>query len=524
MNHCALIMAGGQGSRFWPWSDDLLPKQFLPLGHPTRTLLQQTVDRVAPLCGLERVIVLTNAEYTSIVRTQLPDLPAENIIGEPMMRDTAAAIALGLALASARWPDAVQIVLPADHEIAPDKRFREILAYAAERAAGDRKLYTIGIRPSRPSPAYGYLKRARIQESDRGFLCSAIAAFVEKPDEATAQEYVDSGIYYWNAGIFIWSPQALLAAMQRQLPRHAAMIPVLSAACDSPDFAATLKEAFLTLPKISIDYGLMQEEGSLGNVRMVEGDFYWSDLGGWEAFSEKLPRDGHGNRVYGHVHSWDGDSWRARHVPRRPEADNPDEDLSLGEVFAMNSRNNLVFNNRSGHRVALYEVNDLAVIHTHRATLVTPRSLAESIKPLVSQLPENGTKGAVSTPRRVEKPWGWELWWARTADFAGKTLFLKKDKRFSLQYHVVKEEVIHVQSGKVRLWTAARGEETLSESILNPGDSIHIEPGRLHRMQAIEDSILLEVSLPFLWDVVRVSDDFGREGTRTAVVEAEPEG
>jgi mannose-1-phosphate guanylyltransferase len=513
METCALIMAGGHGTRFWPWSDDLLPKQFLPLAHPTRTLLQQTVDRVAPFCGLDRVLVLTNKEYISIVRSQLPDLKPENIIGEPMIRDTAAAIGLGLGLATRRWPNAVQVVLPADHEIAPDERFRDIINYAAERALKDGKLYTIGIHPSRPSSAYGYLKRARIQESDRGFLCSAVASFVEKPDESTAQEYVDSGIYYWNAGIFIWTPEALRGALRRQLPVHADMLPQVSSAASEPDFVERLNQIFLKLDKISIDYGMMQGEGALGNVRMVEGDFHWNDLGGWETFSVKLPRDSHGNRVYGHAHDWTGENWTERYAPRQPDPTNLDEDLSLGDVFTMNARNNLVFNNRDGHRTVLYEVNDLAVIHTQKATLVAPRSLIEAIKPLVSALPVNDTQGGTVTPQRIEKPWGWELWWGKTRDFVGKTLFLKKDKRFSLQYHVIKEEVIFVQSGKVRLWTAPRGGE-LVESTLNAGDALHVEPGRLHRMMALEDSMLLEVSTSFLWDVVRVADDFGREGTR----------
>lgn len=517
MQVCALIMAGGHGTRFWPWSSELLPKQFLPIADPDRSLLRQTYERIAPLVDQQRVLVLTNKEYHALVRTQLPEVAPDNIIGEPMLRDTSAAIALGASIAARRWPDAVQIVLPADHEIAPDARFREVLGYAARCANDDGLLYTIGINPSRPSAAYGYLHRGEALDSERGFRRAQVAAFVEKPDEATARKYVRSGEYYWNAGIFVWRADAVQQGLARRLPEHARLVPEAVSHEGELDYEQRLHDVFLKLPKISIDFGMMQAEGEAGNVRCVVGDFRWSDLGGWSAFAEKLEPDELGNRVFGHCYTFHDGKWQERWQPREVRKGDKDEDLSLGEVLAMDSRDNLVFNSRRGHRIALYRVNDLAVIHTHRATLITPRAMAEAIKPLINNLPDEVHRGGPVTPEKVNKPWGWELWWGWTDDFAGKTLFLQQGKRFSLQYHVVKEEVIYVHQGRVKLETAPRG-EPLQTLELKPGDAIHVEPGRLHRIEALEDSLLFESSLPFLWDVVRLADDFGREGTRAAEV------
>lgn len=384
---CVLIMAGGHGTRFWPWSSESLPKQFLPLAHPDKSLLRQTVERVAPLCGIERVMVLTNGEYVDLVKSQIPDLPADNVLAEPMLKDTAAAVGLGSFVASKRWPGAMQAVLPADHEIAPDERFRDILRYTAQCAEEDGLLYTIGIKPSRPTSAYGYLRRGLALDAPRGFKRSDVEAFVEKPDRARARSYVESGEYYWNAGMFIWRGDAVREAFERQLPGHAKSLGEAASAYGTADFDETLRLAFSRLEKISVDYGIMQAEGEAGRVRCVEGDFRWSDLGGWEAFAEKLETDAHNNKVYGHSRDWEDETWEELWQPRRPVSD--DDPVHIGEVFTMDANGNLVFNNQPGHRVAILGVDDLAVIHTPDATLITTRSKAEAIKPLVSKLPKD---------------------------------------------------------------------------------------------------------------------------------------
>ena len=519
MKLCALILAGGTGTRFWPWSDDLMPKQFLPIADPRETLLQQARSRVAPLVE-DRILVLTNEEYVPVVRTQLPDIPKENIVGEPMLRDTAAAVGLGAALAERLWPGTVQTVFPADHAIGRPERFVEILRHAARFAHDTGKLYTIGIEPAYPTEAYGYLERGERLESPKDIGHFRLDAFVEKPDLATAQRYVRGGRHDWNAGIFAWKTEAILEALARHLPQHATWLPKAVEAFGSSYFRERLRESFLQLPKISIDFGVMQSEAAAGNVHMVAGDFPWSDLGGWDAFADTLEPDAHHNRVYGHARDWNGEDWDERWSPLQPAQEDKDESISMGEVFTMHASGNLAFNSRRGHRVALVGVDDLAVIHTHTATLVTKRGEGGRLKELVGALPPFGKKGGLVSGEKVLKPWGWELWWAWEDDYAGKTLFLEAGKRFSLQYHSVKDETIHLFQGKVKLTTAARG-ETLEDRVLHEGDSIHVEPGRKHRIEALEDSLLLEVSTPFLWDVVRLSDDFGREGTRKAEVGVE---
>lgn len=524
MEICAMILAGGRTAQFWPWSNELLPKPFLPLAHSEKTLLQQTVERILPLVSKEKILILTNRENVPIVRTQLPDHDPSLIIGEPSVKSTAAAITLGSAVAAKLWPSAVQVVLPADHDIAPDIRFREVVAYAAECANGDGKLYTIGIRPMNASPDFGYLQRSRLMEADRGFVRSNVAAFIEKPDMQMAQTYLESGLYFWNSGIYIWRPEEICAAIERRLPEHGQLLQKAAASFRENGFETVMEAGFQALPKVSIDYGLMQKEGQTGNVRVVEGDFHWSDMGGWWAFFKKLRPDENGNRTYGHSGNWLADEKRfsERWQPRQPKEKDTDESLVLGEVATFEASDNFIFNNRQGHRVVLFGVNNLTVMHTHRTTLVMPKNKLDKLHKLLANLPEMVRVGGFLEPKKIEKPWGYELWWGWTEDFAGKTLFLRKGKRFSLQYHVVKEEVIFVHEGQVSIETAKRG-APLERRTMKAGDAILVEPGRLHRIEAIEDSLLFESSLPFLWDVIRVADDFGREGTSQAEINSEKE-
>ncbi len=517
MELCALIMAGGRGTRFWPWSSELMPKQFLPLAHPQKSLLRQSFERIAKLTGPNRILVLTNREYVAMARTHLPEVPDENIIGEPMLRDTAAAAAAGAAVAALKWPGAVQLVLPSDNQIDPEDRFHRIMEYTAHCAENDGKLYTIGLKATRATSAYGYLRHGGKLESPDEFNRCRVEAFVEKPDMETAKQFVDSGDYYWNGGIFVWTPEAAWQAIKRQLPIHAKELGEAIRSYGAADFDDKLREAFLRLPKISIDFGMMQAEGQAGNVRCVEGDFAWSDLGGWESFAEGMRADAHGNKGFGRLLNWRDGGWSERWLPRKPAEGDKDEDLSLGEVFTKDSANNFVFNNRKGHRVVLFDAHDLTVVHTHNSTLICPNSQRDKIKDIVSELPKIDKQGGVKQPVKVEKPWGWELWWAWSDDFAGKTLFIKKGKRFSLQYHVLKEEVLYLHSGKAKVLTGARGDEP-EEFTMEAGLALEVEPGRIHRIEAVEDCLIFEVSTPFLWDVVRVADDFGREGTRASEI------
>src|SRR5687768_4973272 len=211
-----LIMAGGAGSRLWPRSRNSRPKQFLPL-LSDRTMLQETVERVAPIIDPDAVLVATREEYIDLVRDQLPELPAGNIIGEPCGKGTAPCIGLGSIAVAARDPQATMVVLSADHAIRATERFRNALK-AAEEVAQQGYLVTLGIRPDRPHTGYGYIQRGTRLGSRNGFEVFEVERFVEKPDRATAEGYLAEGGYSWNAGIFIWRVEAIMDAFQQHMP------------------------------------------------------------------------------------------------------------------------------------------------------------------------------------------------------------------------------------------------------------------------------------------------------------------
>lgn len=238
-----LVLAGGVGTRFWPVSTESRPKQFLAL-LGERTLLQASVDRVMGLVPPERILVLTNERFVDLACQQLPQLPRANVIGEPMRRDTAAAVALGALLLERIHGPGVMAVLTADHRIEPVARFQEVLTSAAAGArANPRALYTFGVVPTFPSPGYGYLHRAEAltAASPKHYR---LARFVEKPAIEVAEEYLASGEYYWNSGMFVWSHLAIRNELERQLPGHLAALEPAVAAHGTPRFASSLETAF----------------------------------------------------------------------------------------------------------------------------------------------------------------------------------------------------------------------------------------------------------------------------------------
>ncbi len=349
-NLAVVIMAGGAGTRFWPLSTETKPKQFLTL-FGERSLLQLSYDRVASLVPPERVLVLTSARFTQLVREQLPELPAANVIGEPLRRDTAAAVALAALVCRERWGDVTMAVLTSDHLIRPVELFQRTLTSAAA-GAREGALYTFGIEPAFPATGYGYLQRGeRVREED-GVAHYQLLGFREKPDAETARQYVESGSYYWNSGMFVWTTSAILAELRRQLPEHLEHLEPAAAALGRPDGDERLREAFEPLKPVSIDFGVMEHAAS---VRCVASAFEWSDVGGWLALEPFLAPDGAGNA-------------------RR------------GELRAAASRGNLVFCEDPEEVVALVGVEDLIVVRAGRRTLVVPRSRTEEIKKLVASL------------------------------------------------------------------------------------------------------------------------------------------
>jgi mannose-1-phosphate guanylyltransferase len=268
-------MAGGKGQRFWPLSTEDRPKQFLDLERSGRTLLQSTFDRVLPLTiGYESIFVATAERYVPLVLEQLPDLPYENLIIEPVARDSAPAVALAALHVAERHPDALMGVFSSDHRVGNQEKFWVALRSAAALATQEQALVSIGIRPDRPATGYGYIRLG--PEANHGGY--KVAQFVEKPNAIRAAQYLASGEYVWNAGIFVWPAQTILEELRQHVPE---LMTPLEAACQE----GRLAEAFPSLPKLSIDYAVMEKTN---RAFVLPAEFGWDDIGDWVALERLL--------------------------------------------------------------------------------------------------------------------------------------------------------------------------------------------------------------------------------------------
>ena len=290
----AVIMAGGIGSRFWPQSRKARPKQFVDV-FGDGTLIQNTLGRLQGLVPPERCLVVTHERYVPQVRQQLPAIPSENILAEPISRNTAPCIAYAASVLHARDPEATMLVLPADHLIRNVKRFQETLAVAIEQAQQPGALVTLGILPTHPETGYGYIQFERPVDFDVEDLHAfPVRTFAEKPDEETAERFIDSGDFLWNSGMFIWRADTILDQMQRHLPD---VCTAFSGIDDAADDAA-VRAAYEASPRISIDYGVMERADT---VFVVPSSFGWSDVGDWRAVYEASKKDALGNALHNHV-------------------------------------------------------------------------------------------------------------------------------------------------------------------------------------------------------------------------------
>lgn len=334
---CVFILAGGSGERFWPMSRTSRPKHLLKL-FGERTLLENTVRRLEEVVPVERVFVLTNVAQRDAAVANLPFLPPENIVAEPAKRDTAPACALATGLALRRFPGSVCVLLPADAMIHDIARFQEQFAHLVRAAAERDTIATFAIRPTFPATGYGYLHLGQTIDGD----LLEVTRFVEKPDEATAKSYMESGEYGWNAGIFAWRADWFASEAARLAPEIAAF---LDAFPESGIFAF-LRTAFPKLPRISVDYAILEKTSSVVAIR---AEFDWDDVGAWTALPHHLGVDESGNSMQGHV-------------------------------VALNSENNIAVAN--GRLIALCGVKDLVVVETADAVLVCHKDAAQDIKKL----------------------------------------------------------------------------------------------------------------------------------------------
>ncbi len=358
-NYYGLILAGGRGTRFWPRSRTRHPKQVLSIAGEL-TLIQETVQRLEPLIPQKRIWVLTNDFVRDEIVRQLPGVPPEQIISEPAGRNTAPAVALAAHILASVDPDAVFGVFPSDHVIGNPQRFLELLrpAFAAAEAG---KLAVLGVKPLWAETGYGYIQFP--EGTPRGVLEGVAATeFCEKPLFPEAARYVAAGNYSWNAGMFFWRADAILAALRKYLPKTTTIISSLPPFRD-PQFSARLAESFPLCEKISIDYAVMQKaaaDKAVGVVGVVCDDFGWNDAGSWEAVYQLLPKD-------------------------------VDENVGLSTIISVGSKRNYV--DCGGKVVALVGVEDLIVVDTPDGLLIARRDAAQRVGEVPDKLEADGRGG-----------------------------------------------------------------------------------------------------------------------------------
>lgn len=352
-NFYALIMAGGSGTRLWPLSRQSRPKQAIEL-IGKRTMFQHSVDRLKTLLSPERIMVVTAREYVEVLAAQVPDIPRQNFIVEPMARGTAGAIGLGAVYLKHRDPEAVMAVLTADHYIRDVKLFCRALL-AAVQTAGDGLIVTLGIAPSFPATGFGYICRREAIGVVDGFDVYAVDSFVEKPDAKRAAEFLAGGLHSWNSGMFIWQIDRIMDEFARQMPGFYAQLQAIEAALDTACQAEVLSEVWPQVRKETIDYGVM--EGAR-DVVVIPVDIGWTDIGDWAAIYELHRSDEMGNVVVGATH------------------------------LGVDTRSSFV---QGGQRlIATIGLEDIVVIDTDDALLICARDRVQDVKTIVEKLQTDG--------------------------------------------------------------------------------------------------------------------------------------
>ncbi len=349
----AVIMAGGRGERFWPRSRMAKPKQFLNL-IGEKTMLQLTVERIKDLVGISDTYVVAGAEFKEIILAQVPQLPEENIIIEPFGRDTAAAIGLAALILGQKNPREVMIVLPADHYIGNVPHFQEVLRSAAATAGRGDKIVTLGITPHSPETGYGYIHCGELADNFAGIPAYRAVRFMEKPDRARALEFLSSGAYLWNSGMFVWRIDIIRGMIEKHLPSLAEGLKEIEDTLGTNLHPKTVEKVYSGLTKVSIDYGIMERADS---VFVIPCDFGWDDIGSWTALERYIEKDEDGNFLQ-------------------------------GEGVLLDTVNTYVTS--KDKTVALLGVKDLIIINDYDSLLICHKNRAQEIKKVVQALNDQG--------------------------------------------------------------------------------------------------------------------------------------
>jgi mannose-1-phosphate guanylyltransferase len=355
----AVIMAGGSGTRFWPASRNAMPKQLIRIVGDG-TMIQATVARLQPYIPPERVLIITTAALAEETRRQLPALKPEHVIAEPVGRDTAACVALAALVIRKLDPNATMILLPADAVITPAADFQAALKRGAE-VAQDGSLVTFGIAPRFAATGYGYVHVGEaLGTAANGISVAQVKRFVEKPDAATAKQYVASGEYRWNAGIFCWRADSVIAQLRQHCTWLMDALAPLETAWGTAAWTATLDAVYQPLKRVSIDYALMEHSD---RIAVVTGTFHWDDVGSWDSLYDHLPTDAQGV-------------------------------IQRGDTVAIDCHDSLLVS-ESGQLIAGIGLNGLSVVATKDAILVVPKGRSQEVKQVVDALKSSGRSGLV---------------------------------------------------------------------------------------------------------------------------------
>jgi mannose-1-phosphate guanylyltransferase / mannose-6-phosphate isomerase len=473
-NLYTVILAGGSGTRLWPLSRELYPKQLLKV-LSDQTLIQQTARRISPMIQPDHVYVVTGAAHAEAVRVQLAavSVPKANVLVEPLARNTAPAIGWAASVIRRKDPDGIMLVTPADHVIPDGGKFLDTIRLAA-RVARDGALVTLGIKPHRPETGYGYIhgNPKRKLGAQRRLTALSVTRFVEKPDLPSAKRYVRSGKFYWNSGIFVWRADAILSEMAALMPRLSSGLARIETAMGTTDEARALEEFYRGTESISIDYGILQKTRK---AAVIPAPFRWSDIGNWSSLDEVADKDDAGN-------------------------------VRIGPIVDLGSRDSILYGEQ--RLVATIGLQDMVVVDTADATLVCPKDRAQDVKQVVELLRQRQAPEQL-IHKTVHRPWGSYTILEEGTGYKVKQLTVRPGGRLSLQFHHKRSEHWVVAAGSARV--------TCNERVfdLQVNETTTIPQGAAHRLENLGTLplVLIETQCgAYLGedDIVRLADDYGR--------------
>jgi len=349
MNITCVIMAGGKGERFWPKSRTNLPKQFLNISG-NKSMIQQSIARLEKLVDISHIFVVTNELYAELIKAQIPHLPHNNIIIEPIGRNTAPCIGLASILIEERYPDSTMIVLPSDHIIENEEGFIKILETAVQVAQNETSLVTLGIQPTYPETGYGYIESTDQKQTINHLEVYKVNNFVEKPDLPVAESYLAAGNYYWNSGIFVWRTEVIRKYIQQFMPDMHDILETMRAAFGTVDQDEIIQSEFIKMPDQSIDYGIMEK---VEDIHVIPCIFGWDDVGSWTALERINDLDENGNVI-------------------------------KGNILNLDTKRCIIESN--GKLIATLGIEDLIIVDTEDVTLICNKDKAQEVKLLLKEL------------------------------------------------------------------------------------------------------------------------------------------